>query len=106
VTANPLAGLADVMAGLAKVWSAKPLVTAPREGRPMNRAERRRAGRTRPTATSTGKARARAQRAGYTAGRAGLDHRTPGTCPYTNRALVDAWSAGYVEGKRKREARP
>lgn len=106
MTTNPLAGLADALAGLAKVWSSKPLVSAPREGRPMNRRARRRANVKRPTATTTGQARARAQRAGYTAGRAGLDHRTPGTCPYTNHALVDAWSAGYVEGKRKREANP
>lgn len=108
MTANPLAGLADVFAGLAKVWHAKPLVSAPREGRPMNRAERRRAGRTRPTATTTGQARARARRAGEAAGRAGAKHTDPGVCPYTNRALIDAWSAGYVDGqnaRRKREAR-
>lgn len=105
MTTNPLAGLADVMAGLAKVWGAKPLVTAPREGRPMNRAQRRRAGVKQPTKATTSAARKRAHQAGYASGRQGVDHRTPGACPYTNRALIDAWSEGYVEGKRRRKAR-
>lgn len=102
---NPLAGVATVMAQLAQVWKGGPLITAPATHQP-NRAERRHMRvKTAPTTSQRSQMRRRAQAAGYAAGRAGLDHRDKGVCPYTNRVLIDAWSAGYVDGRAKRKAR-
>lgn len=106
MSANPLAGVASVMGQLAAVWKGSPLITPPATHQP-NRAERRRVGaKTAPTTSQRSQMRRRAQAAGYAAGRRGDDHRQPGVCPYTNRVLIDAWSAGYVDGRAKRKARP
>lgn len=105
MSANPLAGLAQVMGDLARAFSVRPLITPPATYTP-NRAQRRHMrAKTAPTTHQRGSMRRRAQAAGYAAGKAGLDHKDQGVCPYTNRVLIDAWSAGYVDGRAKRKAR-
>lgn len=105
MSANPLAGLAATMGDLAKVMKGRPLVTPPKTYTP-NRQQRRATGRAR-QATAVKRRTEReltaARRLGEQAGRRGKDHTVPGTCPYTDKQLVDAWAEGYVAGKRKRE---
>lgn len=106
MSANPLAGLASTMGDLAKVMRGRPLITPPKTYTP-NRAQRRASGARARAATNvkqrTARELAAARRLGEQAGRRGLDHRTPGVCPYTDRQLVDAWAEGYAPAKRKRE---
>lgn len=109
MSANPLAGLASTMGDLAKVMRGKPLVTPPARYTP-NRQQRRAHGRGAQQGTRKQRTQRELQaatRLGQQAGRRGQDHTVPGTCPYTDKQLVDAWAEGYVAGKRKREeARP
>lgn len=105
MSANPLAGLSSTMGDLAKVMRGRPLVTPPKTYTP-NRQQRRARGRG--AQQAAGKHRTQrelqaATRLGQQAGRRGEDHTVAGTCPYTDKQLVDAWAEGYVAGKRKRE---
>lgn len=104
MSANPLAGVASIVGDIAKVMRGKPLVTPPATYTP-NRAQRRRSGRAQQAAQVKQRTRREldaARRLGRQAGRRGDDHTVPGTCPYTDRLLVDAWAEGYVTGKRER----
>lgn len=108
-------GLADTAARLAGVVGARQLVAPPAPAYRPNRATRRRGAKRAAEAAVarqnrvqiSGRQLAQAQRNGWRAGNRGQDHTVPGTCPYVDPRLVDAWAAGYVVGKRERqEAQP